>query len=164
MNQKGYKIWLDPAIKSYYHSRDNFKKLFRQYYFYGFYKVRVIQKRTSFSSWRHLVPGIFILCLIFSIVHKIIDYESITFNSMLSIYMFLNIIFAIKEISRTRNIKGLVKKVITCLSVIISFITLHVSYGIGFISGSIYFVKKWRSNKVIDNHFKKNIFISNNGH
>ena len=164
MNQKGYKIWLDPDIKSYYHSRDNFKKLFRQYYFYGFYKVRVIQKRASFSSWRHLVPGVFMLCLISSIFHKIIDNESIIFNSILSVYMFFNIIFAIKEISRRRNIKGLVKNVITCLSVIISFITLHVSYGIGFISGSIYFVKKWRSNKVNDNNFKKNIFISNNGH
>lgn len=164
MNQKGYKIWLDPVIKSYYHSRDNFKKLFRQYYFYGFYKVRVIQKRTAFSSWRHLVPGVFVLCLIFSIFHKIIDDESITFNGILSVYMLLNIIYAIMEISKRRNIKGLGKKVMTCSCIIISFIILHVSYGIGFIFGSIYFIKKWGSNKVNDNHFKKNIFISNNEH
>ena len=164
MNQKGYKIWLDPSIKSYYHSRDNFKKLFRQYYFYGFYKVRVIQKRASFSSWRHLVPGGFLLCLIFSILHKVIDNESITFNIILSVYMFLNIISAIMEISKRENIKGFEKKVMTCLYLIISFITLHVSYGIGFIFGSIYFIKKWGSNKVNDNHFKKNVFISNNEH
>ena len=78
--------------------------------------------------------------------------------------MLLNIIYAIMEISIRKNIKGLEKKVMTCLCLIISFITLHISYGIGFILGSIYFLKKWGSNKVNDNHFKKNIFISNNEH
>ena len=108
------------------------------------------------------MPGAFVLCLIFSILHKIINDESIIYNGILSVYMLLNIISAIMEISKRRNIKGLVKKVMTCLYLIISFIILHVSYGIGFIFGSIYFVKKWGSNKVNDNHFKKSIFISNN--
>ena len=78
--------------------------------------------------------------------------------------MFLNIISAIMEISKRKNIKDFEKKVITCLYLMISFITLHVSYGIGFIFGSIYFIKKWGSNKVNDNHFKKTTFISNNEH
>ncbi len=162
MNQKGYKIWLDPAIKSYYHSRDNFKKLFKQYYYYGFYKVRVIQKRRGFSSWRHLVPCTFVLGLIFSIFHKFMNNESIILNSILSVYILLNIIFVIIEMSKMKNIKSNKIKLMTCLYLIISFFTLHFSYGIGFIFGSIYFIKKWGSNEVNDNHFKKNTFISNN--
>ena len=82
----------------------------------------------------------------------------------MSLYMLLNIIYAIMEISKRRNIKVLEKKVITFLCLVIAFITLHMSYGIGFILGSIYFLKKWGSNQVSDNHFKKNIFISNNEH
>ena len=162
MNQKGYKIWLDPGIKSYYHSRNNFKKLFTQYYYYGFYKVRVIQKRTGFSSWRHLVPGLFVLSLVFSIFYKIIDKESIILYFIFSVYMSFNIISAITEMSDKSDIKDYGKKAMICLNVIISFIILHFSYGIGFIIGFIYFIKKWGRNKVVDNHFKRNIFISNN--
>ena len=161
MNQKGHKIWLDPKIKSYYYSRDNFKKLFKQYYFYGFYKVRVIQKRTGFSSWRHLVPCVFVLSLIFSIFHKIIYKESIIFFTIFSVYMSLNIISAIIEISDRKGIKRAKNKVMICLGLIISFIILHISYGIGFIFGFIYFIKNWGKNKVVDNHFERNIFINN---
>ena len=42
--QHGKKIWIDPTIKSTYFVRDSLVKLFKQYYQYGFFKVRVIQK------------------------------------------------------------------------------------------------------------------------
>ena len=35
----------DPQIKTKYFSRTSYLKLFKQYFNYGFYKVRVIQKR-----------------------------------------------------------------------------------------------------------------------
>ena len=43
--QNGGKIWLDPSIRSAYYSRSTFIGLFKQYFQYGFYKIRVIQKR-----------------------------------------------------------------------------------------------------------------------
>ena len=59
--QGGGKIWLDPSIKSTYTQRNSFTGLFKQYFQYGFYKIRVMQKRRGIASWRHLVPGIFVL-------------------------------------------------------------------------------------------------------
>ena len=53
--QNGEKIWLDPSISSKYYNRSNYKMLFSQYFYYGFYKIRVFQKRKSFSSYRHLI-------------------------------------------------------------------------------------------------------------
>jgi hypothetical protein len=38
--------------------------LFRQYLQYGYWKVRVIQKHKLPASWRHLVPGGFVLALL----------------------------------------------------------------------------------------------------
>jgi succinoglycan biosynthesis protein ExoA len=38
--------------------------LFRQYKQYGYWKVRVIQKHKLPASWRHLVPGAFVLTLL----------------------------------------------------------------------------------------------------
>jgi hypothetical protein len=37
--------------------------LFDQYLQYGYWKVRVIQKHRIPASWRHLIPGVFLLIL-----------------------------------------------------------------------------------------------------
>ena len=60
LRQSGGKIWLDPSIKISYYARSNFRGLWRQYLQYGFYKVRVIQKRGAVPSWRHLIPAAFV--------------------------------------------------------------------------------------------------------
>ena len=44
LTQNGEKIWLDTSIKSIYFPRNSLKKLFKQYFQYGFYKIRLLQK------------------------------------------------------------------------------------------------------------------------
>ena len=66
--QDGGKIWLDSKIISHYFPRNSLKKLFVQYFQYGFFKIRVIQKRKDFSSWRHLIPAAFCLAILFTIM------------------------------------------------------------------------------------------------
>lgn len=66
LTQSGGKIWLDPSIHSVYYARASLRKLWRQYYQYGFYKVRVIQKRQAISSWRQIVPGTFVMSFVVS--------------------------------------------------------------------------------------------------
>src|SRR5207245_4972614 len=48
----------------------SFASLFRQYFQYGFWKVAVIRKHRLPASWRHLVPGTFVLgnCLFLAAV------------------------------------------------------------------------------------------------
>jgi cellulose synthase/poly-beta-1,6-N-acetylglucosamine synthase-like glycosyltransferase len=60
----GGRIWQDPEIKSWYRPRGTLSALFRQYLQYGYWKVRVIQKHKLPASWRHLVPGAFVLTLL----------------------------------------------------------------------------------------------------
>ena len=43
----------------------------------------------------------------------------------------------------------------------LSFINLHISYGLGFIYGLFKFSDKWKNNLVEDNHFNRKEFISN---
>ncbi len=59
----GGKIYQSPKIKSWYHPRSSLPALFKQYLQYGYWKVRVIQKHKLPASWRHLVPGAFVLIL-----------------------------------------------------------------------------------------------------
>ena len=59
----GGKIWQSPTIRSWYHPRGSLRALYCQYTQYGYWKVRVIQKHKVPASWRHLVPGAFLLAM-----------------------------------------------------------------------------------------------------
>jgi len=54
-------VWQSPRIRSWYRPRGSLRALFRQYFQYGFWKVAVIRKHKLPASWRHLVPGLFVL-------------------------------------------------------------------------------------------------------
>lgn len=56
----GGRVWQSPAIVSWYQPRGSVKRLFHQYFQYGFWKVAVIRKHRIPASWRHLVPAMFV--------------------------------------------------------------------------------------------------------
>ncbi len=64
----GGKVWQSSKIRSWYWPRSSLGTLFRQYMQYGYWKVRVIQKHKVPASWRHLVPGAFVLTLLLLIL------------------------------------------------------------------------------------------------
>ncbi len=64
LNRAGFRILMLPELEVVYYVRDSVKKLFSQYYQYGYYKPLVLQKVTSGMSWRHLIPSFFVLYLI----------------------------------------------------------------------------------------------------
>lgn len=133
--KSGKKILLSPKIKSTYYSRGSLKKLYKQYFQYGFWKVRVIQKHKRPASIRHLVPVIFVLYLILGLILSMFStmIRNI-FLLILALYAILDIIFA-KKCSRDEGIK--------CFIYSISiFPILHFSYGAGFLLGIINFYIK----------------------
>ncbi len=155
INREGKNIWLDPSMKSYYINRNTFFKLFKQYFFYGFYKVRVIQKRKGIASWRHLVPLVFCLSLITGIILLKIKNESIYLNSILLVYLASNFMATLYLfLINPRNL-------LPIIFLPISFTILHISYGMGFLSGLIFFLNKWKDIKLKNPSFDKGKFIFN---
>lgn len=63
LTRAGGVIWMDPSIRSPYWTRATLRGLWRQYFQYGVYKVRVAQKHRGVASWRHLVPLAFVTAL-----------------------------------------------------------------------------------------------------
>ena len=55
--------WQDPAIRSWYTCRSSLRQLCRQYFQYGYWKVFVMRKHGRPASFRHLVPGAFVLAV-----------------------------------------------------------------------------------------------------
>jgi len=60
----GGKIWMSKAIQSTYFSRGSLRKLWKQYFQYGFWRIRTLQKHKRPASFRQLVPLLFVLSLL----------------------------------------------------------------------------------------------------
>ena len=61
----GGKIWMSKAIQSTYFSRGSLCKLWRQYFQYGFWRIRTLQKHKRPASFRQLVPLLFVSSVLF---------------------------------------------------------------------------------------------------
>ena len=60
LRASGGRILLSSAIKSKYFNRGTFSSLWRQYYQYGLFKVRVLQKHPRQMRQRQFVPAAFV--------------------------------------------------------------------------------------------------------
>jgi cellulose synthase/poly-beta-1,6-N-acetylglucosamine synthase-like glycosyltransferase len=131
VNKAGYKILFDPDICSYYYVRASLKKLFKQYYQYGYWKVFVNKKHQTVTTMRQLVPFIFVFGLvlgsILSFVHPFFLY---TFLIFLIAYIFLALYSGLKR----------AKKLFDGIRVAPIFPILHISYGLGYLLGLVNFI------------------------
>ncbi len=64
IRHSGGKIWLDPAIRSVYFARPNLPALSRQYFRYGYWKYRMLQRYPGTLRWRQALPPVFVASLI----------------------------------------------------------------------------------------------------
>ena len=151
--KNGGKIWIDPSIKSIYYVRNSILKLFSQYFYYGFYKVRVIQKIKSIISFRHLIPALFVLSFVLFAFIGIFQNKPFPVYIFGGIYLLASITFSVYE-----SIKHHSKPLI--LLPIIYFI-MHFSYGLGFLLGFFYYINRWGDDILRDNHFDRKLFKSN---
>lgn len=117
----GKRIYQNPAIRSFYHPRDSFGKLFRQYHQYGFYKPLVFQKVQQGLRVRHLIPAVFVVYLLSLPLALLWCW----WLSPMLVYLFLNLYFSLTAGT------GLKAR----LAALLTYPTLHVAYGTGFLRG-----------------------------
>jgi glycosyltransferase involved in cell wall biosynthesis len=141
LTQAGGKIFLTPRIKTYYVNRSTLAKLWSQYYQYGFWKVRVMQKRGGAASWRHFVPAAFVLSLLVGIWAGLcFDPHWWLLTAILTAYGAGALLFA----GRACRAEGW--RYLPLLPLI--FLCLHLSYGTGFIQGVRHFSRRLYMHRV----------------
>lgn len=64
IRQAGGKVWLDPTIRSRYFARSNLGALAKQYWRYGYWKVRMLRRYPGSLRWRQAMPPLFVLSLL----------------------------------------------------------------------------------------------------
>lgn len=142
--RNGGKIWQSPAIISWYSPRSKMSNLFHQYFQYGFWKVAVIQKHRLPSSWRHAVPIAFILTnavLLGTILlsaatanRQILSWSAFLWGAIAVTYLACSLSASIIAARRYGWI--------TFPYLPAVFVVYHVSYGIGFLLGSLKFLSR----------------------
>ncbi|RDI90838.1 succinoglycan biosynthesis protein ExoA [Thermosipho africanus Ob7] len=124
----GMRILLVPNAESYYYARDNFKSLFKNNFQNGLWVILSTKYAKKAFSLRHLVPLFFVLFLLSILfVYKISFLKSVYF-SILALYLFLNIFFSLKIALKEKSLKIFFYS-------FISFLVLHISYGLGSLVG-----------------------------
>jgi succinoglycan biosynthesis protein ExoA len=68
VRESGGVVWLDPSIRSIYFSRGTLGRLASQYWRYGYWKWRMLQRYPHTLRWRQALPPMFVLGLIALIV------------------------------------------------------------------------------------------------
>ncbi len=142
IRELGGKILLSNEIRSKYFSRSSLQKLWRQYFQYGFYKVRVLQKHPRQMQPRQFAPPLFVFSLIVSVLLFLIS----AFCSLSSHYFYISLsipaLYLIANLSAslyTAAKRGW--KYLPLLPLV--FAILHISYGLGFLFGLVKFANRW---------------------
>lgn len=132
----GGKILLASGIHSRYFSRASLTGLWRQYFQYGYWKVRVLQKHPLQMSLRQFVPPAFVVSLIVSMIMLFLPVPGLSHLSLIvpSLYMVFNLVGSIYIAKH-----GL--KYLKYIPVVL--FVLHVGYGLGFLVGLVKFWNRW---------------------
>lgn len=143
LRKAGGRIYLHPDIKAYYYAREDFAGLWRQYFQYGLWKVRVLQKHLSMMQIRQFVPSLFVITLTATgILSPLYSFPRLLFFSLVVVYFFCALLAGIRLAWKNHFAHFYLLP--------IAFFTLHFSYGFGFIFGLFRFWGHFRSNSKVE--------------
>lgn len=126
LTRSGGRIWLDPALRSTYRSRETFHALWRQYFYTGASKVLILAKHRRMPAWRHYVPGAFVATLMAAVISAIVLARPLVAVGIAVPYALTVVAGSVVAAKRRLGLLPLV---------VAAVLTLHFSYGFGFLAG-----------------------------
>jgi succinoglycan biosynthesis protein ExoA len=150
IRELGGRLLLAKDVRSTYYSRGTLGKLWKQYFQYGFFKVRVLQKHPRQMSARQFVPPLFLLSLLCAMLFTLLlPWGWILLALAGGSYLLANLCASVFTSARNgwRHLPLLP----------FTFAILHLSYGAGFLIGLVKFWNRWqdRTGKVYDLKFPR---------
>ncbi len=136
LRKLGHRILLVPEIRCRYYSRGSLRSLWRQYFQYGFWKVRVLQKHPRQMKARQFAPPAFVAWLLGSMMIVWTLPGALALALAAGAYL-AAVLAASVALARRHGWRHL-------LILPAVFPTLHLGYGSGFLAGLIRFANRWR--------------------
>jgi GT2 family glycosyltransferase len=131
VTKAGFGIFLSRSIRSRYFVRGSFEKLFAQYDQYGYWKVYVNRIHRTVTTWRQLVPALFVA---FLVVGMVLAFFSPWIKWIWVLGMLAYVLALLVASFRVAGPN------VPVVSVMRAFVTLHMAYGIGYLRGLWEFV------------------------
>lgn len=133
LKKKG-QILLVHELRTRYFGRGSLSSLWRQYFRYGFWKVRVMQKHPGQMKLRHFIPSLFVMAIAASAIFAwLVPWGWVVLASLLGVYLLAVMVASIR--STQNSTQRLLLPVV--------FMVIHVGYGTGFLSGLARFWNRW---------------------
>jgi glycosyltransferase involved in cell wall biosynthesis len=131
----GARILLAEDVRSRYYSRSSLGSLWRQYFQYGYWKVRVMQKHPLQMQPRQFAPPLFAAGLFLSAAGSLFSAFALwVFLFTAGSYLVVNLAASVLTGARTRQLHAALP---ACFAI------LHLSYGLGFLMGLASFWNRW---------------------
>ncbi|HKS80454.1 MAG TPA: glycosyltransferase family 2 protein [Candidatus Acidoferrales bacterium] len=140
LRKLGGRILIAPELTCSYTSRSSLASLWRQYFQYGYWKVRVLQKHPRQMQARQFAPAAFVGSLLFFLGLAMFR-PAVGFG----LALFLGIFYASVAIYESVSLAGREREWGLAPLVAVTFPVLHFSYGTGFLAGLAKFHRGWQS-------------------
>jgi hypothetical protein len=132
----GGKVLLADDVRSRLFCRRSLGGLWRQFFRYGYWKVRVLQKNPRQMSARQFVPPLFVAALLACLAAASFERAGrVPLLTLTATYLLSSVLASVANAARAGFGAVLLPLV---------FAVLHVSYGSGFLLGLIRFRSGWR--------------------
>jgi len=126
IRQAGGKIWFDPDIKSVYIARQNLEELARQYWRYGYWKVRMLKRFPESFRWRQLA-GLFVISIpVLALLGIWLNWARWLLLFEVAAYLLALLLVGLQLAARYRDVSLL-------WGVPLAIATMHFSWGTAFI-------------------------------
>jgi glycosyltransferase involved in cell wall biosynthesis len=127
IRKMGGRVWLDPEIRSIYFARSSLRELAKQYWRYGYWKVRMLRRYPGSLRLRQAIPPLFVLTTIVLGIMAV-------FNPLIGL-LFVAIIFLYLIFLFLTGLSLALKKRKTglLLGVPAAMATMHLSWGSAFL-------------------------------
>jgi len=137
MTRRGMTIWQSPSIVSWYRPRGTLTSLFHQYFQYGFWKIPVIRKHRLPGSWRHLVPGFFVIANVAAVLVLLTPLRSELPKWLLTGWLVGLLSYLLAACAA--SLHAAQRRGWHLLPILpVTFMVFHISYGLGFLAGCCY--------------------------
>lgn len=123
----GKKIFFDPRIQTKYIARANLKELAKQYWRYGYWKLKMLKDFPDTLRWRQAIPPVFVAGIMLLLVFSIFSSKAlILLAALLSFYLLVLILGTIFSLKNLKNF-------FCIIGVPLAIIVMHFSWGFGFL-------------------------------
>jgi hypothetical protein len=135
LRKLGARILLADDVRSRYWSRSSLSSLWRQYFQYGFWKVRVMQKHPRQMRPRQFAPPLFAgALLVLAAGSLFLPAARLALGLLAGSYALFLAVASVRLAAREPE----------SLSVVpVALASLHVAYGLGFLTGLVRFWNRW---------------------